>query len=172
MPAFHADGRTSVFKWFQAVDLLVHFRPVQDTVPVVVDHRHFDSFSVEFGVVGRSECFEAEFHSGVESESLLPVGFKVLNHCVAAAADGTSVVGLVSTAWVCFIEVNAVIINATNEKSGSERTGSAVLGEGLLEISEFLDQNVDWDCVCVGNSVYLRFHSGTGHKLACISNET
>jgi hypothetical protein len=121
-PAFHAGGQTSLFEWFQAVNLFVHFCTVKDTIAILVDDSDFDSLSVEFCVVGTPERFKTEFHSGIEGQAFFPMGFEVLKHRVSSAANGTSMVGLVGAAWVGFVEVDAVVVNAANQECGTEWT--------------------------------------------------
>ena len=52
-------------------------------------------------------------------------------------------VGLVRTTWIGFVKVDAVVINAANQERSTKRTGAAVLGEGLFEIADFLDEDVN-----------------------------
>ena len=79
----------------------------------------------------------------------------MVNDCVSPTADCTGVVGLVGTTRVGFVKVDTVVIYATNEKCGAERTGATVLGERLLEIANLLDEDVHRDRIGVCDSVDL-----------------
>jgi len=67
--------------------------------------------------------------------------------------------------------MDAVVVNATDEQGGAEGTGAAVLGEGLLEVADFLDEHVNGDRCSVGDAVDLCFNACSSHQLAGIGHQ-
>jgi len=67
---------------------------------------------------------------------------------------------------------SARVVSVKKEERGAKGSGATVLGEGLLEITDFLDQNIHGDGVGVGDPVDLGLDAGTTHQLASVGHET
>ncbi len=81
-------------------------------------------------------------------------------------------VALVGARGVGLVEVDAFVVNTADEQGGAEGARAAVLGEGLLEVADFLHQDVHGDGVRVRDAVDLGFHASTTNELAGVGDET